>query len=76
MTILIWILFAVSAVLIVVSFIMAPSSNAFSGALVGSSDLDLFKVSKERGSKKILKWIMFSGGIVLMITALIIRSFI
>lgn len=76
MTILIWILFAVAAILIIVSFIMAPSSNAFSGALVGSSDLDLFKVSKERGSKKIMKWIMFSGGISLMITALVIRAII
>lgn len=76
MTILIWILFAVAAILIIVSFIMAPSSNAFSGALVGSSDLDLFKVSKERGSKKIMKWIMFTGGIVMMITALIIRAVI
>ena len=76
MTALIWILFAVSTILIIVSFIMAPSSNAFSGALVGSSDLDLFKVSKERGSKKIIKWIMFGGGITLMITALIIRALI
>ena len=76
MTALIWILFAVSVILIIVSFIMAPSSNAFSGALVGSSDLDLFKVSKERGSKKVIKWIMFGGGIFLMITALIIRALI
>ena len=76
MSALIWILFAVSLILIIVSFIMAPSSNAFSGALVGSSDLDLFKVSKERGSKKIIKWIMFSGGIILMVTSLIIRALI
>ncbi|SYV90055.1 Uncharacterised protein, partial [Metamycoplasma alkalescens] len=39
-----------------ISFMMAPDSNSFSGALVGSSDLDLFKISKERGIKKVLKW--------------------
>jgi len=55
---------------------MAPSSNSFSGALVGSSDLDLFKVSKERGSKKILKYVMFIGGLTIMITTLVIRAYI
>lgn len=69
-----WILFAVAIVLIVISFIMAPESNSFSGALVGSSDLDLFKQSKERGSKKLLKWLMFGFGIALMIIAVIIRA--
>jgi len=48
-------MFVLSAILIIVSFIMSPESNGFSGALVGSSDLDLFKVSKERGAKKVLK---------------------
>lgn len=39
----------------IVSLLMSPDSNSFSGALVGSSDLELFKVSKERGIKKIPK---------------------
>ncbi|EFF41253.1 preprotein translocase subunit SecG [Mycoplasmopsis alligatoris] len=65
-----------SVIIIIVSFIMSPDSNAFSGALVGSGDLDLFKTSKERGVKKILKYTMFTLGIVLLIAALVLRIFI
>lgn len=72
--ILTWILLGISLVLIVISFIMSPESNSFSGALVGSSDLDLFKQSKERGSKKLLKWLMFGFGIAMMIVAVVIRA--
>lgn len=74
LTALVWILFACALILIIVSFIMSPESNSFSGALVGSSDLELFKQSKERGSKKVLKWLMFIFGIALMTGSLIIRS--
>ncbi len=76
MTPLIWILFSIALIIVIVSMIMAPDSNSFSGALVGSSDLDLFKVSKERGSKKIIKWTMFTLGLVLMAVSLIIRAYI
>jgi len=76
MSAIIWILFVVAIVVIAISLVMSPDSNSFSGALVGSNDLDLFKVNKERGSKKVLKWTMFILGIVLMITALIIRTVI
>lgn len=69
-----WVLFSVAILVIVVSMIMAPESNSFSGAIVGSSDLDLFKVSKERGTKKILKWTMFTLGILLLILALVARA--
>lgn len=73
---LIWVLFSFSLIVIVVSMIMAPDSNSFSGAIVGSSDLDLFKISKERGSKKFLKWLMFSLGMGLIIFALILRALV
>ena len=43
------ILMIVSFLIIFISLLLAPDSNSFSGALVGSGDLDLFKVSKERG---------------------------
>jgi len=76
MSAIIWVLFAVAIVVITISLIMSPNSNSFSGALVGSNDLDLFKVNKERGSKKALKWTMFILGLVLMITALIVRAVI
>ena len=49
------ILILISFALIFVSFLLAPDSNSFIGALVGINDLDLFKVSKERGIKKVLK---------------------
>ncbi|NQZ65881.1 MAG: preprotein translocase subunit SecG [Mycoplasmatales bacterium] len=69
-----WITFSVAIFIIVVSLIMSPESSSFSGALVGSSDLELFKEKKERGSKIFLKWSMFSLGIALMIGTLIVRS--
>lgn len=67
------ILILISFALIFVSFLLAPDSNSFSGALVGSNDLDLFKVSKERGVKKILKWSMYSLGTLLFILAIVLR---
>ncbi|WP_338822468.1 preprotein translocase subunit SecG [Mycoplasmopsis felifaucium] len=60
----------IAFVVVVASLMMSPDSNGFSGALVGSGDLELFKTSKERGSKKILKWVMVCSGIILMILAL------
>lgn len=74
MLIIFWILFVVAILIIIVSLIMAPDSNSFSGALVGSSDLELFKDKKERGSKIFIKWLMFSLGAMLMIGTLIVRA--
>ncbi|MGL4342994.1 MAG: preprotein translocase subunit SecG [Metamycoplasmataceae bacterium] len=67
------ILFVLSFFLIVIGFLMSPFSNSFSGALVGSSDLELFNTSKEKGYKKFLKWSMILGGFTLMICSIIIR---
>lgn len=66
----------ISIITIIVSFIMSPDSNAFSGALVGSGDLELFKTSKERGVKKVLKYSMFTLGTLLLVAALILRLFL
>lgn len=70
------VLFIISFAIILVGFLMAPDSNSFSGALVGSSDLELFSQSKERGYKKFLKWAMITLGIALFITVLMLRIFI
>ena len=71
---------ALTTILIIISFcilflslLLAPDSNSFSGALVGSNDLDLFKVSKERGIKKIIKWSMYVLGILLFVLAIVLR---
>ncbi|EGV00257.1 preprotein translocase subunit SecG [Mycoplasmopsis columbina] len=69
-------LIIVSLVCIGVSLLMSPDSNAFSGALVGSGDLELFKNSKERGIKKILKYTMLSAGILLFILSIVLRILI
>ncbi|RMA78651.1 preprotein translocase subunit SecG [Metamycoplasma subdolum] len=55
------------------AFLMAPDNNSFSGALVGSGDLDLFKVSKERGIKKVLKYSMLTMGLLLFILSIVLR---
>ncbi|MGL4183514.1 MAG: preprotein translocase subunit SecG [Metamycoplasmataceae bacterium] len=75
-TILTIILFLLSFFIIVIGFLLSPYSNSFSGALVGSSDLELFSVSKEKGYKKFLKWSMILGGFTLMCCSIIIRIFI
>lgn len=69
-----WVLFVVAIITIIISFIMAPDSNSFSGALVGSGDLDLFKQTKERGTKKLLKWAMFTFGILILVLSVVIRA--
>ncbi|MBD5788579.1 preprotein translocase, SecG subunit [Mycoplasma synoviae GX11-T] len=60
----------------IVSLLMSPDSNSFSGALVGSSDLELFKVSKERGIKKFLKYFMFFLGISLILGAILLKIYV
>ncbi len=67
------ILILISFCILFLSLLLAPDSNSFSGALVGSNDLDLFKVSKERGIKKIIKWSMYTLGILLFVLAIVLR---
>ena len=74
MLIVFWILFSIALLIIVVSLIMSPESNSFSGALVGSSDLELFKEKKEIGFKVVIKWTMFILGALLLIGAIIVRA--
>ncbi|MGL6125360.1 MAG: preprotein translocase subunit SecG [Metamycoplasmataceae bacterium] len=75
-TILMVILLVISVFLIFIGFLMAPDSNSFSGALVGSSDLELFNVSKEKGYKLFLKWSMIITGFLLIIVAIIVRIYV
>lgn len=75
-TILMVILLTISVFLIFIGFLMSPDSNSFSGALVGSSDLELFSVSKEKGYKLFLKWSMIISGILLIAIAIIVRVYV
>ena len=70
------ILFVISFLMIIIGFLMAPSSNSFSGALVGSSDLKLFSQVKEQGWKKFLKWAMIILGIIMLVTTILVRIFV
>ncbi|QKT05368.1 preprotein translocase subunit SecG [Mycoplasma sp. OR1901] len=74
MTILTVILILSSFIIILISFAMSPDSNGFSGALVGSGDLELFKNSKERGIKKVLKYSMMFFGFILFALAIILKA--
>ena len=75
-TILMVILLTISVFLIFIGFLMSPDSNSFSGALVGSSDLELFSISKEKGYKLFLKWSMIISGFLLIIVAIIVRIYV
>ncbi|WP_029608689.1 preprotein translocase subunit SecG [Mycoplasma simbae] len=70
------VLVTVAIFIVIVSLMMSPDSNGFSGALVGSGDLELFKANKERGVKKFMKWSMFTSGIVVIFLALLIKIFV
>ncbi|MEA4134464.1 preprotein translocase subunit SecG [Mycoplasma sp. 2045] len=67
------ILVMVGILIVFVSLLMSPDSNGFSGALVGSGDLELFKNSKERGVKKFLKYSMIVLGAILIIASVVLR---
>lgn len=69
------ILFIISWIILTIGFLMSPYFNSFSGALVGSSDLELFSISKEKGYKKFLKYTMIFAGLTLMIVSILIRVF-
>lgn len=75
-TVLTIILFIISFLMIIVGFLMAPDSNSFSGAIVGSSDLKLFSQVKEQGWKKFLKWSMIILGLIIFVVAIVIRIFV
>ncbi|MDZ7293308.1 preprotein translocase subunit SecG [Mycoplasmopsis pulmonis] len=62
-----------SLLIIILSLITSPDSNGFSGALVGSGDLELFKFSKERGFKKFSKYAMFVLGFFVIILAILLK---
>ena len=75
-TILMIVLLIVSIFLIFIGFLMSPDSNSFSGALVGSSDLELFNISKEKGYKKFLKWSMIISGLILIFVSIFVRIYV
>lgn len=70
------ILFIISFLMIIIGFLMAPDSNSFSGALIGSSDLKLFSQTKEKGWKKFLKWSMIVLGLIIFTVTIIIRIYV
>lgn len=70
------ILFIISFLMIIIGFLMAPDTNSFSGALVGSSDLKLFSQTKEKGWKKFLKWSMIVLGSMIFTITIIIRIYV
>lgn len=69
------IIIIISLWIIIVSLLTSGDSKAFSGALVGSSDLDLFTQSKARGTKKWLARLLFALGILLMISAICLKVY-
>ena len=69
-------LIIISISIIIVSLLTSADSKAFSGALVGSSDLDLFSESKARGTKKWLARLLFTLGILLMVSAIFLKFYV
>ncbi|MCR8613423.1 MAG: preprotein translocase subunit SecG [Mycoplasma sp.] len=70
------ILIIISFCIIVTSLLMSPDAVNSMGSIVGSSDLDLFQESKDRGAKIIFKRAMLSFGIVLMIVTVVLKIYL
>lgn len=70
------VLLILAFLIMIVGFLMSPNSNSFSGALIGSSDLELFSKNKEKGYKKFLKWSMIFLGFSMFLVVILIRIFL
>lgn len=67
----------VSAILIILSLLQSGKSEGFTGAFTGSSGLDLFSNTKERGAEKVISRLtMITGALyfVLVVLALIVQK--
>ncbi|NLW14895.1 MAG: preprotein translocase subunit SecG [Erysipelothrix sp.] len=57
------ILLVVSSLLIILSLLQGGKSEGFTGAFSGSSGLDLFSNTKERGAEKVVSQLTMATGI-------------
>ena len=64
-------LLIVSAMMILLSLLQSGKSEGFTGAFSGSSGLDLFSNSKERGAEKVLSNLTMVTGIVFFLLVII-----
>ena len=70
------IILIISIILLALSILTAGDSDNSMGSLVGSSDLDLFKETKERGTKKWLIRLLYIFGIIFIIVSVILKVLI
>lgn len=70
------IILIIAIFMVIVSILMSGDSVNNIGSLVGSSDLDLFKNSKDRGSKKWFNLIMLFLGMILIILSVVIKIYL
>ncbi|CAM3617818.1 preprotein translocase subunit SecG [Erysipelothrix urinaevulpis] len=64
-------LLIVSAMLILLSLLQSGKSEGFTGAFSGSSGLDLFSNSKERGAEKVISNLTMVTGILFFVLTIV-----
>ncbi len=69
------VLVIISVLLIIVTLLQGGKSDGASGAITGSSKMNIFARSKERGSEVIVSRITLVLGILFFFVALLIRYF-
>lgn len=57
--------------ILVILLFMSLDFNVFFGVLVGLGDLELFKILKERGFKKVFKWLMVFLGFIFLVISIV-----
>ncbi|AMC94617.1 preprotein translocase subunit SecG [Erysipelothrix larvae] len=67
-----FLLLIVSALLIILSLLQSGKSEGFTGAFTGSSSLNLFSNTKERGAEKVISRITMVTGCLYFVLVVII----
>lgn len=64
-------LLIVSAILIVLSLLQSGKAQGFTGAFTGSSGLDLFSKTKERGAERVMSNLTMVAGILFFVLVIL-----
>lgn len=70
-----WVLVVISIALIIVTLLQGGKSDGASGAITGSSKMNIFARTKERGSEVIVSRLTLGLGIAFFFVALIVKYF-
>ena len=69
------VLVIISVCLIILTLLQGGKSDGASGAITGSSKMNIFARTKERGSEKVVSYLTLGMGILFFIVTLIVKYY-